>query len=186
MNFTSLLKDTENHMTGAMGFLTHSLNGLRTGRASPSLLDPIKVEMYGNFVPLNQIASISIPEPKMIVIQVWDKEAAKPVEKAIQNSDLGLNPQAEGNIIRVPIPDLSQERREQMAKTAARYGEEAKIAIRNVRRDALDKLKKAEKDGEITEDELRSYSDDIQKLTDKFIKQIDDSVRRKSEEITHI
>lgn len=186
MDFSSLLKDTENHMVGAIGFLIHSLNGLRTGRASPTLLDPIKVEIYGNFMPLNQIASISIPEPKMIVIQVWDKEAAKPVEKAIQNSDLGLNPQTEGNIIRVPIPDLSQERRDQMAKTAAKYGEEAKIAIRNIRRDAMDKLKRAEKDGIISEDELHSHSDSIQKLTDKCIKQVEDEVHKKSAEITRI
>lgn len=178
--------DLERRMEGAIQNLKHALNGLRTGRVSTALLDPIKVEVYGDIMPINQLGTITSPDPKMLVVQVWDRAVAKDVEKAILNSSLGLNPIAEGQVIRVPIPDLSEQRRKELSKKASEYGEGAKIAIRNVRRDVMDNLKKSEKAKEISEDELHTYSENVQKFTDKYIKKIDETVQEKTRDIMAI
>jgi ribosome recycling factor len=181
-----IISDLKKRMDGALGSLRHSLNGLRTGRASISLLDPIKVEIYGSLMPLNQVATVSVPEPRLIVVQVWDKEAIKPVEKAIANAGLGLNPIGEGNVVRVPIPDLSEERRKELVKKAHEYCEQAKIAIRNVRRDGMEDIKKLEKDKHISEDDMKHHTDEIQKITDDHAKKIDEATQAKSKEIMNI
>ncbi len=183
---TEVIADVKKRMEGALSSLKHLLNGLRTGRATVSLLDPIKVEVYGSLMPLNQLASISAPEPRLIVVQVWDKESAKPVEKAIANSGLGLNPIAEGNVVRVPIPDLSEERRRELAKKANEYCEQSKIALRNVRRDGIEVIKRQEKDKQISEDDMKHFSDEIQKITDDHTKKADEATQAKSKEIMSI
>src|SRR5947207_13859968 len=148
----ALLKDLTRRMDGALEALRKELSGLRTGRASVSLLEPVKVEAYGNAVPLNQVATISVPEARLITVQVWDRGVAKAVDKAIREAGLGLNPQTEGAVVRVPIPDLTEERRRELTKVAAKYAEQARVHVRNVRRDGLDPLKKKEKDGDISQD----------------------------------
>jgi ribosome recycling factor len=159
---------------------------LRTGRASTNLLEPVTVEAYGNAMPLNQVASLSVPEPRMIVVQVWDRGLAKAVDKAIREAGLGLNPQTEGQTIRVPIPDLTEERRHELTRVAAKYAEQARVSVRNVRRDGLDPLKKKEKDGEITQDQHRKLQHDIQALTDDYIKKVDDLLAQKDKEILQV
>src|SRR5580704_3421008 len=148
----NLLKDLRRRMDGAIEVLRKEFGGLRTGRASASLLEPVSVGAYGGTVPRNQLANISVPEPRMIVVQVWDRALAKAVDKAIREAGLGLNPQTEGQVIRVPIPDLSEERRRELTRVAAKYAEQARVSVRNVRRDGIDALKKREKDGEIGQD----------------------------------
>ncbi len=175
--------DLKKRMDGALATLKSDLTGLRTGRASPSLLENVTVEAYGGRVPLNQVAGVSAPEPRLLVVQVWDASVTKAVEKGIANSGLGLNPSAEGTSIRVPIPELSQDRRQEMVKAAARNGEQAKIAVRNVRRDGMDDLKKLEKDGKISKDDHKRHSEEIQKITDDHIKKIDEAVTAKEKEI---
>src|SRR5438093_1175403 len=156
-------------MQGAIQVLRHELGGLRTGRASPSLVEPIQVEAYGTHMPLNQVATISVPEPRLLTVQVWDKAMVHPVEKAIIASNIGLTPSTEGQVIRLRIPELNQERRKELVKVAHKYAETARVAVRHVRRDGLDALKKLEKDGKISEDDEKRQADQVQKATDQAI-----------------
>jgi len=181
-----LLKDLGRRMDGAIEVLRKEFGGLRTGRASVNLLDPVQVPAYGNTVPLNQVASVNVPEPRMITVQVWDRGLAKAVDKAIRESGLGLNPQTEGQTIRVPIPELNQERRRELSKVAAKYAEDARIAVRNVRRDGIEALRRLEKDSEISQDEQRKAQGDIQHLTDEHIKRIDQTLAQKDKEILQV
>lgn len=173
-------------MDGSLEALHKEFAGLRTGRASTAMLDPVKVDAYGSMMPLNQVGTVSVPEPRMLTVQVWDKGLVKSVEKAIRDSGLGLNPQPDGALIRVPIPDLSQERRQELVKIAGKYTEQTRVAVRNVRRDAMDDLKKQEKDGKISEDELKTQSEKVQQLTDQSIKKIDEAFAHKEKEISHV
>jgi ribosome recycling factor len=182
----ALLKDLRRRMEGAFEALRKEFSGLRTGRASASLLDPVMVEAYGNAMPLNQLATVSVPEPRMISVTVWDRAMAKAVDKAIREAGLGLNPQAEGAVIRVPIPDLTEDRRRELTKVAAKYAEQARVHVRNVRRDGLDPLKKKEKDGDISQDQHRKLQHDIQALTDEYIKKIDEALAQKDKEILQV
>lgn len=170
-------------MDGALKTLAHEFSGLRTGRASVNLLDTVMVEAYGSMMHLNQVANINVPEARLLSVQVWDKGLVKAVEKAITNANLGLNPAADGQTVRVPIPELSQERRVELTKIAGKYAESAKVAVRNIRRDGMEHYKKLEKDGNISKDEHHQKSDEIQKLTDEFIKKIDESLAVKEKEI---
>jgi ribosome recycling factor len=182
----AITKDLRRRMDGAIEVLRKEFGGLRTGRASASLLDPITVEAYGSTMPLNQVATVSVPEPRMITVQVWDRAMVKGVEKAIREAGLGLNPQPDGQIVRVPIPDLNEERRKELVKIANKYSEQARISIRNVRRDGLDVLKRQEKDSEITEDQHRRLQAEIQALTDDYIKKVDDAFAAKDREILQV
>jgi ribosome recycling factor len=165
--------DLQRRMHGAVEALKHDLGGLRTGRASTALLDPVNVEVYGAQMPLNQVATVSVPEPRMLSVQVWDRSNVQPVEKAIRSAGLGLNPITDGQLIRLPIPDLTEERRKELAKICGQYAEKARIAVRNVRRDGMDHLKVDEKKHEISEDEHKRLEHEVQKLTDDTIKEID-------------
>lgn len=180
------LKDLKRRMDGAMESFRNDLGGLRTGRASTSLLEPITVEAYGSQMPMNQVGNISAPEARLLSVQVWDAGLVSAVEKAIRDSDLGLNPQTEGQVIRIPLPDLTEDRRKELVKVAGNYAEQARVAVRNVRRDGMDGLKKAEKAGEISQDEHRARSEDIQKTTDAHIKDIDDLLAQKQGEIMQV
>jgi ribosome recycling factor len=175
--------DIQRRMTGAVESLKHDLGGLRTGRASTTLLEPVTVEVYGSHMPLNQVATISAPEPRMLTVQVWDRSNVSSVEKAIRSSGLGLNPISEGQMLRLPIPDLTEERRKELAKLASQYAEKARIAARNVRRDAMDSLKQDEKKHEISEDERKRLETEVQKITDDTIKDIDAAAAAKEKEI---
>ncbi len=175
--------DLERRMTGAVESLKSDLSGLRTGRANTALLDPIQVEVYGAMMPLNQVATVSAPEPRMLSVQVWDRTNMTPVEKAIAKAGLGLNPMIDGQTIRLPIPDLTEERRKELAKLAGQYSEKAKIAIRNVRRDGMEALKEDEKKKEIGEDERKRSEEEVQKLTDQYIKLADEAAAHKEKEI---
>ncbi|MEQ8967190.1 MAG: ribosome recycling factor [Azospirillaceae bacterium] len=180
------VSDLGKRMDKAVEVLRSEFGGLRTGRASPSLLDPVTVEAYGSHMPLNQVATISVPEARLLTVQVWDRSMAKAVEKAIREAGLGLNPQPDGAMIRVPIPELNEERRRELSKVAGKYAEQARVAVRNVRRDGMDNLKKQEKDGDISQDEHKAAADDIQKLTDEHIRQIDEALNHKEKEIMQI
>lgn len=173
-------------MDGALDVLRKEFGGIRTGRASSSLLDPVRVEAYGQSMPMNQVGSVSAPEPRLIVVQVWDKGQVKAVEKAIRESNLGLNPQVDGQLIRVPVPDLSEERRRELTKVAARYAEQTRVAVRNVRREGLDNLKKQEKDGKISQDQHHKLEKDVQALTDATIKRVDETLHQKDKEILQV
>jgi len=175
--------DLERRMRGAVESLKHDLTGLRTGRASTTLLDPVSVEVYGSHMPINQLATVSVPEPRMLSVQVWDKSNVGPVDKAIRSAGLGLNPIVDGQTLRLPIPDLTEERRKELAKLAGQYAEKARIAARNVRRDGMDTLKTDEKKGEISEDERKRLETDVQKLTDSTIAEIDTASQAKEKEI---
>jgi ribosome recycling factor len=175
--------DLERRMQGAVDALKHDLSGLRTGRANVALLDPITVEVYGAQMPLNQVATVSTPEPRMLSVQVWDRSNVGPVEKAIRSAGLGLNPINDGQVLRLPIPDLTAERRKELAKLAHQYAEKARVAIRNVRRDGMDALKADEKKHEISEDERKRAEGDVQKLTDELVKAVDETVAHKEKEI---
>ncbi len=175
--------DLERRMHGAVEALKHDLGGLRTGRANVALLDPIHVEVYGSNMPLNQVATVSAPEPRLLSVQVWDKSNVTPVEKAIRNAGLGINPIVDGNNIRLPIPDMTEERRKELVKLAHSYAEKAKIAARNVRRDGNDDLKTDEKKKEISEDDRKRSEADVQKLTDATIAEIDAALAAKEKEI---
>ncbi len=177
------IKDLRTRMEKSIDSLTNDFNGLRTGRASVNMLDPVVVDVYGSKMPLNQVASVSTPESRLISVSVWDANNTKAVEKAIANAGLGLNPQPEGNLIRVPVPELNEERRKELTKVAGQYAENARIAIRNIRRDGMDALKAQEKAKEISEDDLKRLSDDVQKLTDEKIKHIDDMLSSKEKDI---
>ena len=178
--------ELDRRMKGAVATLKSEFGGLRTGRASPALLDPVMVEAYGNSVPVSQVGSISTPEARMITVQVWDKGLAKAVDKAIRDAGLGLNPQMDGQLLRIPLPELNQERRKELSKLAAKYAEAARVAVRNVRRDGMDLLKRLEKDHKIGEDEHRTKSEELQKLTDQHIKDIDAALHAKEQEIMQV
>jgi len=180
------MSDLKRRMDGALENLQKEFAGLRTGRASASLLDPVMVDAYGSKMPLNQVASISVPETRMLSVQVWDAGMTKAVEKAIMDAGLGLNPQTEGTMIRLPIPDLNEERRTELTRVAGKYAESARISVRNVRRDGMDALKKQEKDKEITEDDLKRLSDDVQKATDDVIQKIDTMLADKEKDIMKV
>jgi ribosome recycling factor len=172
-------------MKGAQGALRTEFASLRTGRASASMLDPIVVEAYGNRTPINQVGTVNVPEPRMVTINVWDKSMVQAVEKAIRESGLGINPQLNGTIIMLPIPELNEERRRELTKVAAQYAEHARVAVRNVRRDGMDQLKKALNDG-MSEDDNKIWHDEVQSLTDKAISAIDTSLDNKQEEIMQV
>ena len=186
MEIEQLKSDIGRRMEGALEVLQKEFAGLRTGRASISLLEPVTVEAYGQSMPMDQVGTIGVPEARLLTIQVWDKGLVSSVEKAIRDSNLGLNPVSDGQLVRVPIPPLSEERRVELTKIAGRYTEEAKVAIRNVRRHAMDDLKKAEKDGNISEDSHREYSDEVQKLTDAYVTRMDEVLAKKEEEILQV
>ena len=175
--------DVERRMKGAVEALKSDLQGLRTGRANTTLLDPVQVEVYGSMMPLQQVATVSAPEPRMLSVQVWDKSILHAVEKAIAYANLGLNPIIDGQTLRLPIPDLTQERRKELAKLAGQYAEKAKIAIRNVRRDAMESLKTDEKKKEISEDDRKRSEEQVQKLTDQYVKETDEAAAKKEQEI---
>lgn len=180
------INELKRRMQGAIQMLKQELGGLRTGRASASLLEPIQVDAYGAHMPLNQLATVSVPEPRMISVQVWDKSMVHAVEKAIASSNLGLNPQTEGQVIRLRIPELNEERRKELVKVAHKYSESARVAIRHVRRDGLDVLKKMEKDHQISEDEQTRHADQVQKTTDEIISEVDKLLAAKEKEILTI
>jgi ribosome recycling factor len=181
-----LLKDLRRRMDGAIEVLRKEFGGLRTGRASTNLLEPVQVNAYGGMVPLNQVASVNVPEPRMITVQVWDRGVVKAVDKAIREAGLGLNPQTEGQVIRVPIPELNEERRRELTRVAAKYAEQARVSVRNVRRDGIEVLRKLEKDGDISQDEHRKLDRDVQHLTDDHIKRIDETLAQKDTEILQV
>jgi ribosome recycling factor len=180
------IKDIQGRMQGAVSVLREEFAGLRTGRASTSLLDRVVVNAYGSEMPLAQVATVSVPEARLLMVSVWDRGNVGPVEKAIREAGLGLNPASDGQSVRVPVPELSAERREELAKVAHRYAEQARVSVRNVRRDGMEQVKKQEKDGDISQDEQRGLSDDIQKLTDRIIKEIDQLLAEKDKEIRQI
>jgi ribosome recycling factor len=177
------LAELKRRMHGALAVLKQELAGLRTGRASPHLLDPVQVEAYGTHMPLNQVATISVPEPRLLTVQVWDKSLVHPVEKAIINANLGLTPATEGQLLRLRIPELNQERRKELVKVAHKYAENARVAVRHVRRDGLDVLKKLEKDHKISEDDHKHEGDLVQKATDEAIAEVDQALAAKEKEI---
>lgn len=177
------LKDFEKRMDGALEALKKEFAGLRTGRASTTLLDPVMVEAYGQRMPLNQVGTVSAPEPRMLSVTVWDKGMVTAVAKAIREAGLGLNPLPDGSLVRIPIPELNEERRKELSKIAHKYAEQARIAVRNVRRDGMEILKKAEKDHQISQDEHRKLNDDVQKMTDRHVKLVDETLHGKEKEI---
>tara|TARA_R110000868_G_scaffold1132_8_gene8658 strand:+ start:405 stop:971 length:567 start_codon:yes stop_codon:yes gene_type:complete len=178
--------DVERRMRGAMAALKQEFVGLRTGRASASLLDPVMVEAYGQSMPISQVGTVNAPEARLITVQVWDKGMVSAVDKAIRSSGLGLNPNVDGTLIRLPIPELNEERRKELTKIAAKYTEQARIAVRNVRRDAMDELKSLEKDGHMGQDDHKSWSEKVQKLTDAIISEIDGALSHKEAEIMQV
>ena len=180
------LKDLRTRMEGAFANLEKEFSGLRTGRASVNMLEPVMVDAYGSKMPLNQVGSVSVPEARLLVVQVWDATMTKLVEKAIRESGLGLNPQAEGTMIRVPIPELTQDRRTELQKVAGKYTESTRVAIRNIRRDGMDALKAMEKNKEISEDDHKRQSEDVQKLTDEFIGKVDKALADKETDIMKV
>jgi ribosome recycling factor len=179
-------KDLSRRMHGAVSVLKTELSGLRTGRASVNLLDPVTVNAYGQQMPINQVATVNVPEPRMLSVQVWDKQLAGAVDKAIRDANLGLNPIMEGTLLRVPIPELNAERRQEMVKVGHKYAEQARIAVRHVRKDGMDRLKKLESDGHHSKDDTRRQSDELQKLTDNTIAEIDGMLAAKEREIVQI
>ena len=180
-------KDEMNRrMNGAVSTLKGEFAGLRTGRASPALLDPVTVEAYGNAVPISQVGTISAPEPRMLTMQVWDKNLAKSVDKAIRDAGLGLNPQMDGQLLRIPLPELNEERRKELSKLASKYAEAARVAVRNVRRDGMEILKRLEKDHKISQDEHHTKGEELQKLTDAHVKDIDNVLHTKEQEIMQV
>ena len=185
-DMNKLKQDLTRRMDGALETLRREFGGLRTGRASPGLLEPVKVEAYGTEVPITQVGTINVPEPRMITVQVWDRAMVGAVERAIRDAGLGLNPGSDGQIVRVPIPQLTAERRNELAKAAGKYAEGARVAVRGVRRDGMDQIKALEKKHEIGEDEMKDWSDQVQKLTDAYIRRIDDSLAEKDKEIRQV
>ena len=177
--------DAETRMKKTLEVLHGSFAGIRTGRASTSMLEPVKVDAYEQKMPLNQLASISVADARTLTVQVWDAAQVPSIEKALRDSDLGLNPMTEGQMIRLALPELSQERRQELSRLAAKYAEQARVAVRNVRRDALDKIKKQEKDGELSKDDAHLGSERMQKMTDTYIQQINESLTRKEQDITN-
>lgn len=180
------MKDIKRRMQGAVDSLSAEFQGLRTGRASTELLTPITVEAYGATMPLNQVASVAAPEARMLTVTVWDASMTKSVEKAIRESDLGLNPMTEGTVMRIPLPELNEERRTELSRVAGKYAEQARVAVRNVRRDGMDQLKRDEKAGDIGQDQLHKGQDEIQKLTDEFVSKIDTALADKEQDIMQV
>lgn len=180
------LEDLRTRMKKSIDSMKSDLAGLRTGRASASLLEPIQVDAYGSMMPLNQVATVTVPEPRMLSVQVWDRSMANAVEKAIRESSLGLNPMGEGQVIRVPLPELNEERRRELSKVAHQYAEQARVAVRHVRRDGIELLRKLEKDGDMGQDDARANSEKVQKATDDAIAEIDALVAAKEQEIMHV
>jgi ribosome recycling factor len=180
------IDDIERRMKGAVSVLGTEFAGLRTGRASAGMLEPVTVNAYGSNMPISQLGTVSVPEPRLLTVQVWDKSQVTAVEKAIRDSSLGLNPMTEGQLIRIPVPELNEERRQELTKVAAQYAEQARVAVRNVRRDGMDKLKRLEKDGHIGEDEHKVWADDLQTMTDSMIEQIDQALEKKDSEIMQV
>jgi ribosome recycling factor len=180
------LADLGKRMDSALEVLRKELQGLRTGRASASLLEPIVVEAYGTEMPLTQVATVNVPEPRLLTVQVWDRGVVKAVEKAIRTSSLGLNPAVDGQLLRVPLPELTQERRSELVKVAHRYAEQARVAVRNVRRDGMDHLKRLERDGEVSQDEHKHLADEVQKLTDRHIDAINHLLEQKERDILQV
>jgi ribosome recycling factor len=181
-----VLKTAEHKMTSAIDVLTRDLQSVRTGRASPHMLERIQVDYYGSLTPINGVANISAPDPHMVLVQPWDRSMLGPIEKAIQKSDLGINPTNDGNVIRLVVPQLTQDRRKELVKQVHQRAEEARIAVRNCRRDALDHLRKAEKDGGISQEDEKRAQERLQKLTDGFVKRVDDVSRQKETEVTEV
>jgi ribosome recycling factor len=179
-------EDMRRRMKGAVATVKHEFAGLRTGRANPSILDPVMVDAYGSSMPLTQVGTVNVPEPRLLTVQVWDKSVAKAVDKAIRDAGLGLNPQLDGQLVRIPIPDLTEERRRELAKLAHKYAENARVAVRNVRRDGMDHLKRLEKDHAISEDQHRKSADELQKMTDENVHEIDAALAVKEQEIMHV
>jgi ribosome recycling factor len=180
------LNDLKRRMQGSVTALKHDLASLRTGRASANLVDPIEVEAYGAMMPLNQVATVSVPEPRLLSIQVWDRSMVAAVEKAILKSDLGMTPNTEGQVIRLRVPEMNQQRRQEMVKVAHKYAEQARVAARHVRRDGMDLLKKLEKDGHVSEDDVARQHDQVQKATDQIIVEIDQALAAKEKEIMQV
>ena len=178
--------EMDRRMKGVVAALKGELAGLRTGRASPALLDPVAVEAYGNRMPISQLGTVSAPEPRLLTVQVWDKSMVKAVDKAIRDSGLGLNPQADGQLLRIPIPELNEERRKELVKLAHKYAELGRVAVRNVRRDGMELLKKLEKDHKIGQDEQHKLGEELQKFTDAHIKEIDQMLQAKEQEIMQV
>jgi ribosome recycling factor len=185
-DFADIKTDLTRRMDGAMESLKRDLSGLRTGRASPALLEPVKVEAYGQYMPLNQVATIAVPEARMITVQVWDRSMINSVVAAIRDCGLGLNPQPDGQLVRVPLPVLTEERRNELAKTAGKYAEAARVAVRGVRRDGMEQIKALQKKHEISEDDERDWLDQVQKLTDDYIKRVDTSLTEKEKDIRQV
>jgi ribosome recycling factor len=181
-----LMSELKRRMDGALEALRREFAGLRTGRASAHLLDTVVVKAYGGEMPLNQVGTVNVPEPRMITVQVWDRSLVTPVEKAIREANLGVNPQSDGQLVRIPIPELSQERRQELTKIAHKYAEQGRVAVRNVRRDGMEMLKKMEKDRKISEDEHRRHNEEVQKLTDDHIQKVDDALAQKEKEILQV
>jgi ribosome recycling factor len=182
----ALLNDLRRRMEGALEVLRKEFGGLRTGRASAGLLEPITVAAYGGTMPINQLANVSVPEPRTITVQVWDRAMVKAVDKAIRESGLGLNPQTEGQVIRVPIPDLNEERRRELTRVTAKYAEQARVSVRNVRRDGVELLRRREKEADISQDQQRKLQQEVQHLTDEYIKRIDETLGQKDREILQV
>jgi ribosome recycling factor len=180
------LNDIKRRMAGAVAALKHDLNSLRTGRASANLLDPIEVEAYGATMPISQVATVSVPEPRLLSVQVWDRSMVQAVEKAILKSDLGMTPQTEGQVIRLRVPEMNQQRRQEMVKVAHKYAEQGRVAVRHVRRDGMDLLKKLEKDGHVSEDDVARQSEQVQKATDQTIAEMDQALAAKEKEIMQV
>ena len=180
------MDDLQRRMEGALNTLKSDFGGLRTGRASTTLLEPIMVEAYGQKMPMSQVGTISAPEPRLLSVQRWAKGQLSCVAKALREAGLGVNPMVDGQMVRVPLPELNEERREELVKIAGKYSEQCRVAVRNVRRDGMDQLKKGEKDGEISQDEQKSLSDDVQKLTDDYVKKIDEALSQKEAEIRQV
>ena len=180
------LADVKKRMDSALDVLRKELQGLRTGRASASLLEPLVVEAYGSELPITQVGTVNVPEPRMLTVQVWDRGMVKAVEKAIRNSSLGLNPMVDGQLIRVPLPELTQERRNELVKVAHRYAEQARVAVRNVRRDGMDQLKKLEKDGDISQDQHKHWADEVQKVTDRHVEAVNQLLEQKEKDILQV
>jgi len=179
-------KDLERRMEGAITSLQGELQGLRTGRASMNLLDNVQVPAYGSNVPMSQVGSVSVMDARMLAVNIWDKTIVGAADRAIRDAGLGLNPVMDGQTLRIPIPPLNEERRVELTKVAGKYAEATRVAVRNIRRDGMDSLKKMEKDGDISEDDQRSMSDDVQKLTDKYIKRVDEVLKNKEAEIMQV
>jgi len=185
-DLNAIKQDLSRRMDGALDTLKREFAGLRTGRASPGLLEPVRVEAYGSEMPLSQVGTVNVPEPRMLTVQVWDRSLVSAVERAIRDSGLGLNPSTDGQLVRVPVPMLTAERRQELARAAGRYAEGCRVAVRGVRRDGMDQIKGLERKGEIGEDAMGRWSEEVQKLTDQYVRRIDEALADKEREIRQV